>query len=59
MDGRAHMTKLLRTKQGPFTLDDCLQEDQWSFDAIVRHISLCSRKAGIEPETLKPAFSYV
>ena len=37
---RAHMTALLRVKQGPFYLKDCLPEETWKTDAeaIVRHL---------------------
>jgi len=30
----AHMTALERTKQGPFTLQDCLKKDSWTLDNI-------------------------
>ena len=37
---RAHMTALRRTKQGPFQLRHCLEEDKWRTDpeAIVAHL---------------------
>ena len=57
MEGRAHMTELVRTKQGPFTLDDCLGEEDWNFEAIVEQISRCSLKAGLLSESLRPALN--
>ncbi|GAB5030479.1 trna pseudouridine synthase 1 [Nannochloropsis oceanica] len=33
VDARAHMTALVRTKQGPFFLKDCLPEETWKTDA--------------------------
>ena len=44
---RAHMTALLRTKQGPFDLNDCLNENDWSYDKINEAIKRCSIKVGI------------
>ena len=41
---RAHMTALLRTKQGPYDLNDCLQEEDWSYDKINEAIVRCSKK---------------
>jgi tRNA pseudouridine55 synthase len=35
---RAHMTNLIRTKQGLFSLDDCLYENDWTFDNLCQHI---------------------
>ena len=57
MQGRAHMTELMRTKQGPFTLEDCLAEEDWKFDAIIGHIARCSSKAGLLSASLKPAIN--
>lgn len=34
----AHVTKLQRTRQGPFTLKKSLQEDQWSAENIIKAI---------------------
>lgn len=45
---RAHMTTLLRTKQGPFVLEDCLTETQgFTFENICRGILTSNKKAGI------------
>lgn len=41
-----HMTALVRTKSGQFTLDDCLKEKDWEFDKILEHIQRCTRTAG-------------
>ena len=39
LDGRAHMTELVRTKQGPFLLKDCLAVEQWKDPlAILQHL---------------------
>ena len=53
--GRAHMTDLLRVKQGPFEIADCLTEPEWVFDSICERIISTSTKAGLEPLTMKPA----
>jgi len=45
---RGHMTALLRTKQGPFTLEDCLNEAQgFTFENICGGILRSNEKAGI------------
>ncbi len=46
--GRAHMTSLRRTKQGPFLLKHCLEEEKWRNDpeAIVAHLVLRSSSEG-------------
>jgi tRNA pseudouridine55 synthase len=49
-ESRAHMTSLVRTKQGPFDLDDCLHLDDWNFDAICAHIIKCSSKLGTKDQ---------
>jgi tRNA pseudouridine55 synthase len=43
LDTRAHMTALIRTKQGPFELKHCLSEEQWKYDAILQHIEVSKR----------------
>lgn len=40
----AHMTQLLRTKQGPFTLKDCLPPEKWNYEDIKKHIQYSSEK---------------
>lgn len=47
---RAHMTSLLRTKQGPFALKDCLHFENWDYD------SLCSAVNPMAPD-LKAALT--
>eukprot|EP01038_Epipyxis_sp_PR26KG_P008926 gene8926-12037_t len=44
----AYMTELLRTKQGPFTLDDCLLQKDWNTNNICNHIIKCSSIVGLE-----------
>ncbi len=51
--GVGHMTELIRTKQGIFTLDDCLHQDQWNFESIRQHILTCSVKANLDVSKLK------
>jgi len=37
------MVQLERTRQGPFTPEDCLPEDKWSdVDDIFDHLALCA-----------------
>ena len=38
INGVAHMTSLLRTKQGDFTISDCITERDWQFEAIRKNI---------------------
>lgn len=40
----AHMTQLLRTKQGPFELQDCLPPEKWTYEEIKRHIQVGNSK---------------
>eukprot|EP01035_Chromulina_nebulosa_P018468 gene18468-24178_t len=47
-DGLAHMTDLIRTKQGIFEIDDCIYEDEWEYDKICDHIRKCSLKVGLD-----------
>jgi tRNA pseudouridine55 synthase len=49
----AHMTALIRTKQGPFLLEDCLAEEQWDYELLVNALRTCTVKAGLVG--LKPA----
>jgi tRNA pseudouridine55 synthase len=44
LGGRAHMTALLRTKQGIYTLDDCLPQENWDFESICKGIVDCTQK---------------
>ena len=48
--GRAHMTELLRTKQGMFTLDDCIYEDNWNYQEICKAIERCTAKKQMQKE---------
>lgn len=52
-NGIAHMTKLVRLKQGIFTIDDCLHESDWNYSNIVEKIRLCSKKAQIDIDDIK------
>jgi tRNA pseudouridine55 synthase len=47
VNGVAHMTELVRTKQSCFSLDDCLYQKDWNFGEIYRHILTSSMKAQI------------
>lgn len=48
-NARAHMTSLLRTQQGPFTLPDCLHEKQFSsFEEICKAIKVSTAKIGLK-----------
>ena len=42
--GRAHMKNLLRTKQGIFTLEDCIHQDKWNYQEICGGIHRCSER---------------
>ncbi len=54
--GVAHMTALVRTKQGGFVVADCIGVDQWTYGNICDHIVRCSWKADIDCATLTPAY---
>ena len=47
IDSRAHMTELRRTKHGPFLLNDCIEQNDWSYESLIQHILKCSDKVGI------------
>lgn len=44
VSGRAHMTALLRIKQGIFTLEDCVHKNDWNFESICNGIVRCTEK---------------
>jgi len=50
--GAGHMTALVRTKQGSFTVEDSLREDKWDFDEICKHIVKCSEMVGIPADKI-------
>ena len=54
-DGRAHMTDLLRVNQGPFTISDCILEENWNFNAICAGILAANLKVQLVQKNLKPA----
>lgn len=54
-EGRAHMTALIRTKQGQFSTSDCLYQSDWNFGNVRNAIISCSTKAGINVNDIKPA----
>lgn len=59
VNSRAHMTSLVRTKQGPFVLSDCLPVEEWTYEALCMEISDVSiRKDELPLSTdLKPALT--
>lgn len=52
MGSMAHMTELVRTKQGQFELKDCIYEQNWKLDSLCSHILACNEKATIPAEQL-------
>lgn len=40
------MSELVRTKQAMFTLDDCLHQDDWTYDRLCDHIVHCNSLVG-------------
>ncbi len=42
------MTELIRTKQGPFDLQDCLYRENWNNEKISEAILKCSDKIGLK-----------
>lgn len=52
LDSVAHMTELIRTKQGAFTLEDCLTSDNWTYENVCNHILKCSKSVNIDTSAL-------
>lgn len=52
-----HMTGLVRTKQGQFSVGDCLFQGEWDAAAIIKHTELSSAKVGIPAEKMKNAIT--
>jgi tRNA pseudouridine55 synthase len=48
--GAAHMIALTRTKQGPFVVEDCLSENQWTFNNICDRIDAINLKLKNSPD---------
>jgi tRNA pseudouridine55 synthase len=40
-NGVAHMTELIRTKQGPFVIDECLRQEDWDYNNIMNKLKSC------------------
>jgi len=53
--GRAHMTDLMRVKQGPFELADCVSIENWNFDDLCKGLASSNSKAGIAADTVVAA----
>uniref|UniRef100_A0A8C6TQ94 Pseudouridylate synthase TRUB1 n=1 Tax=Neogobius melanostomus TaxID=47308 RepID=A0A8C6TQ94_9GOBI len=41
----AHVKSLMRTKQGPFTLEDTLHEEQWTLEHVLKVLKSCPETA--------------
>ncbi|CAM9138193.1 unnamed protein product [Ectocarpus fasciculatus] len=46
--GAAHMTALVRTSQGPYTLEDTLRQEDWKYENIYNAIYTHSESAGFK-----------
>ena len=55
--GAAHMTALVRTRQGPFTLENCVPKEKWAFNNICDAIYDHSKLAGFD--VVHPSIPYV
>ncbi len=58
VNSRAHMTSLVRTKQGPFVLSDCLPIEDWTYETLCKEIAEVSARKDELPYVsadLKPA----
>ena len=53
--GRAHMTDLLRVDQGPFSISDCILEEDWNFETICAGILAANLKVKLVQRDLKNA----
>ncbi|XP_028332175.1 pseudouridylate synthase TRUB1 [Gouania willdenowi] len=52
----AHVKQLIRTKQGPFTLDqDVLHEDRWTLEHVVQSLRPCSEQPLVDDSKLSQA----
>mmetsp|Transcript_42645 Transcript_42645/g.74134 ORF Transcript_42645/g.74134 Transcript_42645/m.74134 type:complete len:606 (-) Transcript_42645:246-2063(-) len=52
----AHMTELERTRQGNFSVEDCMREEDFDeLEKVVQAIHRCNEQVGV-PSTLSPAF---
>lgn len=47
---RAHMTNLIRTRQGIFSIKECIYEQDWNFDNLCQGIINCSQMVGIRQD---------
>ena len=47
----AHVKELVRTKQGQFTLDLCLREEQWTLQHLLQSLQPCPG-SGVNGETV-------
>ncbi len=54
---RAHMTRLLRSRQGQFDTKHCLYEPNWNYDALCSHVITTSQLIGLNVDDLAPATS--
>lgn len=57
-NGRAHMTGLVRCKQGPFVLTDCLYEQDWKYQELIDTLHRHNALAGLKESDLKNAASF-
>ena len=55
VDTRAYMTQLVRSRQGPFVLQDCLRQEEWTFERLCAALVMGSSKAGLDSTALKSA----
>lgn len=57
LNTRGHMTSLIRTKQGPFLLGDCLSLEDWDYEKLCKEIVDVSTRKEELPHSndLKPA----
>jgi tRNA pseudouridine55 synthase len=53
--GRAHMTDLLRVRQGPFVIADCIVQENWDFDSICQGLLDTNSKVGLIQKDLAAA----
>lgn len=56
--GRAHMTGLVRCKQGPFVLADCVHEQDWKYQDLVDALHRHNVLAGLKEDDLRNAASF-
>lgn len=55
LNSAAYMAELVRTKVGIFTVNECLQQQNWNYGSFCDHIFKCSKIVNLDPLSLPSA----